>query len=69
MSRSGRKLKRKRKKPVPCEPGPATDFAPIQGYMKRGPDYSEARQGWWVYALPTPGADVPVTLTTGHVEG
>lgn len=41
-------------------------FAPISGYLKRGPDYDEGRQGWWVYANASEGVDVPVTLLAGH---
>ena len=39
----------------------------VEGYIHRGPDFSQEFKGWKVYAHPKPGIDVPVTLCAGHV--
>lgn len=45
------------------------DFAPLHGFIHRGPYYSEERRGWWVYANESKENNVPVTLLSGHRAG
>lgn len=40
----------------------------VQGYVHRGPDYSQRFKGWKVHAHQREGIDVPVTVSLGHKE-